>query len=230
MNIQSYLAFFLLIDWLIDFFYPYLRTFFSLHLETERHRCERQTLIDPPHTRPDWRSNPQPRDVPWPGVESTTFQSTGQHSNQLSYQARAYLAFLWPGPTSAQCPARIGCTFSVLFTGKVATRWQATKAPGPMSTVLWPAKSPSCLTVTANDSDSLELPPQGPCRGQELNTNQEQSTWAPGPWSVTDGAAGGAAAEGTAPMCQLSWWRVTDMLSFTQTDLHSQLTTFLDAL
>lgn len=49
--------------------------------------------------------------------------------------------------------------------------------------------------MTANDSVSLEPPPQGLLRGPELHTvgsGQQHSTRAPRPLSVMDGAAGGA--------------------------------------
>lgn len=51
-----------------------------------------------------------------------------------------------------------------------------------------------------NDSASLELPPQGLLRDQELNTDQEQSTRAPGPVTVADGAGAGAAVDETGPI------------------------------
>ena len=41
------------------------------------------------HMLPDWGSNPQPRYVPWLGVEPATFCCTGQHSNQLNLLSRA---------------------------------------------------------------------------------------------------------------------------------------------
>ena len=42
--------------------------------------------------RPNQGSNPQPRYVPWPGIEPATFWCMGRCSNQLNHLARA-LAF-----------------------------------------------------------------------------------------------------------------------------------------
>ena len=36
------------------------------------------------HMRPEWGLNPQPRYVPWPGIELAIFQCTGRCSNKLS--------------------------------------------------------------------------------------------------------------------------------------------------
>ena len=45
---------------------------------------------------PNWGSNPQPRYVPWPGIEPATFWCKEQCSNQLSYVARALRSLLTP--------------------------------------------------------------------------------------------------------------------------------------
>lgn len=76
--------------------------------------------------------------------------------------------------------------------------------------------------MTANDSVSLEPPPQGLLRDPELNTvgsGQQHSTRAPRPLSVMGGAAGGggrgtaAAVENTGPMRLLgSAWDVLNLL------------------
>ena len=47
--------------------------------EGEREGEEHQSVAS--CTRPDWRSNPQLRHVPRPGIEPATFQFIGQHSN-----------------------------------------------------------------------------------------------------------------------------------------------------
>ena len=40
------------------------------------------------HTRHNWGLNPQPRYVPWPGIEPPTFWCTGWCSNQLSHTSQ----------------------------------------------------------------------------------------------------------------------------------------------
>lgn len=56
-----------------------------------------ETLIITSHMHPNLGSNLQPRLLPLPGIESTTFWCTRQHSNQMSYPARAMLALMKSG-------------------------------------------------------------------------------------------------------------------------------------
>ena len=46
------------------------------------------------HMHPNQRPNPQPRDVPWPGIEPVTFQFTGQCSSQLSHTGQSLFQLL----------------------------------------------------------------------------------------------------------------------------------------
>ena len=81
--------------------------------EREKHRCERETWkkgrkrekernsnMKEKHGSvaslhiPHQGSNPQPKYVPWLGMEPTTFWCTGRHSNQLNLLARAQIRIL----------------------------------------------------------------------------------------------------------------------------------------
>ena len=60
--------------------------------ERERKRDKHQSVAS--LMRPDQGSNPQPRDVPRPGMELSPFLSMVWHSNQLSHLFRAVRPFL----------------------------------------------------------------------------------------------------------------------------------------
>ena len=75
------------------FFYPHLRTFFSLLLERERERnimSEKHWLVVSCMCL-HWELNPQSRYVPWPGIEPTTFGLWDGSPNSWAP---------WPGPRS----------------------------------------------------------------------------------------------------------------------------------
>ena len=87
---------------LILFIYPHLRTyFFHCVLEKWRGRWregggerERETLMWERNMAGCLLTQDQTLNLgmcPWPGINPTTFQSVGQHSNQLSHTGHAYL-------------------------------------------------------------------------------------------------------------------------------------------
>ena len=49
--------------------------------EGEKHRCVRDTWISCLSHNPNWGPGPQPRHVPWLGIEPVTFLFTDQHSD-----------------------------------------------------------------------------------------------------------------------------------------------------
>lgn len=58
-------------------------------------------------TQPDWGSHPQPRHVPWAGIEPGTSPVYGTMSNRLSHQGQGwYLASYFLSHSPSQCP---GC-------------------------------------------------------------------------------------------------------------------------
>ena len=77
---------------------------FEREREREKHQCERETSMGFSHMCPDQGSNSQPRHVPWPGIECTTFWCTGRWcSNELSHAARIrLLLFLYLPPCRRQ--------------------------------------------------------------------------------------------------------------------------------
>ena len=62
----------------------------------------------------DQRLNPQPRYVPWLGIEPATFWCTGWHPNQLSHQARAISYFKSLSVTDRK-PFFLICIYGFLF-------------------------------------------------------------------------------------------------------------------
>ena len=57
--------------------------------EGEKHWCLRETSICCLSNIPKWGPGPQPRHVPWLGIEWATFQLTGQRSIHWATPARA---------------------------------------------------------------------------------------------------------------------------------------------
>ena len=57
--------------------------------EGEKHQCERDTSIGYLSHNPNWGPSPQPRHVPWSGIEPATFWFTGWHSIHWATPARA---------------------------------------------------------------------------------------------------------------------------------------------
>ena len=57
--------------------------------EGEKHQCARDTLICCLLHGPNWGPGPQPRHVPWLGIEPAAFQFTGWHSICWATPARA---------------------------------------------------------------------------------------------------------------------------------------------
>ena len=55
----------------------------------EKYWCEKETSIDFLSYVPRLGLNPQPRHVPWLGIQPMTFWSAGPHSNQLRHTGRA---------------------------------------------------------------------------------------------------------------------------------------------
>ena len=55
----------------------------------EHHQCARAILIGCLLHVPNWGPGPQPRRVPWLGIQPTTFRFTGQHSVHWATPARA---------------------------------------------------------------------------------------------------------------------------------------------
>ena len=51
--------------------------------------CKRETSTGCLLHTPSWGPGPQPRHVPWPGIEPVTFRFTGQHSIHWATPARA---------------------------------------------------------------------------------------------------------------------------------------------
>ena len=60
-----------------------------------RKHCEGDTFISCLSHAANWGSGPQPRHVPWLGIEPMTFQFTGQHWNHWATPARACLLIYW---------------------------------------------------------------------------------------------------------------------------------------
>ena len=61
----------------------------------ERHPCARDTWIGCLLITPNWSPGPQPRHVPWPGIQPATFQFAGQHSIHWTTAVRAICYMFW---------------------------------------------------------------------------------------------------------------------------------------
>ena len=87
--------------WVCFFFFPHWRTFIDFRERGREEERERENIdvrekhrSVASHTRPDWGSNPQPRHVPWSGIEPVTFQFTGWCSNDLSHTGQRSSRFI----------------------------------------------------------------------------------------------------------------------------------------
>ena len=121
------------------FFNPHPRTLFSLLLEKEEgkeegeRKGERYMDVREKHqlivsyTFSDWGSNPQPRHVPWPGIEPSTFQLKDDAPTNWATLSRAILIFKDEG-ISSQISDLLKMTPQGVANSK--TRWKTGWTPG----------------------------------------------------------------------------------------------------
>ena len=93
-----------------------LLTYFRQRRKGERERGREKHQLIASRMHPNWGLKPQPRHVPEPGIESTTFQFTGQCFNQLSHtnQSKYYvlLRFISFNIKIRLMPTSLGCMSS----------------------------------------------------------------------------------------------------------------------
>ena len=103
------------VDWMgSSFFNPHPRIcFYWFWKERKGERERKKHWLVASHMCPDWWLNPQPRYVPWLGIEPSIFWYMGLCANKLSYPARAggVVPLVWPGWDNlwGQLVACLGC-------------------------------------------------------------------------------------------------------------------------
>ena len=84
---------FLFFSFLIFYLFIFIERRREGEREGEKHQCVRDTPIGHLSHTPNWGPGPQPRHVPWLGMDLMTFRFAGQHSVYLATPARALLLF-----------------------------------------------------------------------------------------------------------------------------------------